>query len=88
MSDPTPPLMESTSRDTSRQLEQAVARFEMLLKRGDRPSLQDFLPEEPALRQRALLELTHTEMEYRLKAGERRLVEDYFRALAKESRNP
>src|SRR5262245_25582580 len=60
-------------------LEPILESFERALSRGERPALQDFLPEvEPAARPTLLAELAHAELEFRLKAGEPARVEDYL----------
>src|SRR5262249_36415479 len=50
-------------------LKQVAERFEDAWQEGRRPSIDDCLPAEGPLRQVALRELVHTELEYRLKAG-------------------
>jgi predicted ATPase len=59
-------------------LEEAVRHFEDAWRQGARPALDDFLPVPPECRQLLLVELVHTDLELRLKAGERARVEDYL----------
>lgn len=54
-----------------------VARFEEAWKQGERPPIADFLP-AAAGRQAILIELVHTELEYRCAAGEPARVEEYL----------
>jgi eukaryotic-like serine/threonine-protein kinase len=61
-----------------RELEQVIARFEDAWHNGEQPALDDFLPGEPAVRQAALVELIHADLEFRLKAGEAMRVEAYL----------
>jgi len=59
-------------------MEPLLERFDAAWQRGERPTLDDFLPGDPAIRSAALVELVHTELERRLKAGEAARVETYF----------
>jgi tetratricopeptide (TPR) repeat protein/predicted Ser/Thr protein kinase len=60
-------------------LESLVGRFERLWIAGERPDLEAFLGGAPAAAPReVLIELVHTELELRLKAGEPARVEEYF----------
>jgi tRNA A-37 threonylcarbamoyl transferase component Bud32 len=59
-------------------LSEVVERFEEAWRRGKRPALEDYLPPGGSARRAALLELTHTDLEYRLKAGEVIGAEDYL----------
>src|SRR5262249_15241402 len=60
-------------------LKQAAERFEDAWQQGRRPSIDDCLPAEGPLRRLVLRELVHTDLEYRLKAGEPARVEEYLR---------
>jgi serine/threonine protein kinase len=60
-------------------LEEKIASFEAAWKRGERPSIGDYLNDDEPDRQALLIELVHTEFEYRLKRGESARVEDYLR---------
>jgi hypothetical protein len=65
--------------------EHLLRRFEQAWERGPRPVLDDYLP---AGGPRALLvELVHTDLEYRLKAGEAARVEDYWRRFPELEQN-
>src|SRR5215472_10393096 len=59
-------------------LKEVAERFEDAWQDGRRPSIDDCLPAEGPLRRLALRELVHTELEYRLKAGEPARVEEYL----------
>src|SRR5262249_43630376 len=59
-------------------LKEVAERFEDAWQEGRRPSIDDCLPSEGPLRRLALRELVHTELEYRLKAGEPARVEEYL----------
>jgi serine/threonine-protein kinase len=60
-------------------LERLVERFENAWQRGRRPDIELYLREAPGPDRPALLvELAHVDLEYRLKAGEPALAEDYL----------
>src|SRR5206468_2759568 len=59
-------------------LEDAVERFVSAWRQGPRPVLEDHLPAGGELRDALLVELVHTDLELRLKAGEAARVEDYL----------
>ncbi len=63
-------------------LQEAVARFRAALRRGDRPSVEDYLPAEASRRAAFLAELVHEEIEHRLKAGEAVSAETYLERFA------
>jgi tetratricopeptide (TPR) repeat protein len=65
--------------DTLLALEERVDRFETAWRAGERPRLADFLPAGGVERRALLLELVHTDLEYRLKAGEAARAEEYLR---------
>jgi predicted ATPase len=58
-------------------LEEAIKRFVRAWRQGSRPALDDYLP-AGELRHACLVELVHTELELRLKAGEPARVEEYL----------
>ena len=60
------------------QLEQIVAEFELAWFRGERPAIEALLPSDPSLRQVALLELVHVDIEFRSKAGEAAQPQTYL----------
>jgi tetratricopeptide (TPR) repeat protein len=60
-------------------LEEQVDRFETAWREGRGPRLADFLPAEGIERRALLLELVHTDLECRLKAGGPARVEEYLR---------
>jgi len=55
-----------------------VARFEHDWQQGNRRPLDDYLPDEPVLRDAVLRELVRAELEFRLEAGEPARVETYL----------
>ena len=57
---------------------QAVERFEEAWQRGERPSLDDYLPADEAGREALLPHLVHIDLERGLKAGEPVRVESYL----------
>ncbi len=59
-------------------LENLVYRFEQAWQEGQRPQIDDFLPDEAALRKTVLVELAHVDLEFRVKAGEEARVEQYL----------
>ena len=70
--------MQLISRKSREQIEPIVAQFEEAWQHGDRPAIDAFLPEDPALREVALVELVHTDLECGLKAGHSIRVEKYL----------
>ena len=77
--------MSSADQDTgdysargSTLLERVVARFEEAWQHGLQPAIQDYLPGDAADAQAILVELVHTDMEFRIKGGEEARVERYF----------
>jgi WD40 repeat protein/Flp pilus assembly protein TadD len=62
----------------SQELEAHVRRFEEAWKRGGRPTIEDYLVDGAAVRRALLVELVHTDLEYRLRAGEEARAEAYF----------
>jgi serine/threonine protein kinase len=59
--------------------ERLIQRFEEAWQQGLRPELDDYLPADEVLFKPALVELVHTDLEYRMKAGEAVRVEAYWR---------
>src|SRR5947207_13772666 len=59
-------------------LESAVKRFVNAWRQGTRPAINDYLPADDPLRLPLLIELVHTDLELRLKAGEPARVEEYL----------
>jgi serine/threonine-protein kinase len=59
-------------------MEAVIKRFEQAWRRGLRPAIEDYLPDEEAMRQVVLVELVHTELELRLKSEEAARVEEYL----------
>jgi predicted ATPase len=69
-------------------LERAVDRFVTAWRDGDRPAIADYLPADSRLRPPALVELVHTDLELRLKAGETARAEEYLQAFGELSTFP
>jgi tetratricopeptide (TPR) repeat protein len=59
-------------------LAEIVARFEHDRQQGNRPPLEEYLPDEPVLRDAALRELIRADLEFRIEAGEPARVEIYL----------
>jgi tetratricopeptide (TPR) repeat protein len=70
--DDTTPPVEPTTRDA------ILDRFEDAWQRGERPTIHDYLPADPAARRAVLPDLVHIDLERRLKAGETVRVEHYL----------
>jgi serine/threonine protein kinase/WD40 repeat protein len=75
------------SSDDSLRLEEQVRQFETAWKQGRRPAIEDYLPPTENLRPAVLLELVHTDMEYRLKAGEEVRAETYLQRYPEVARD-
>jgi hypothetical protein len=73
-SDPTPDI--DTGDWINR--ERIVQRFETAWRAGSRPAIEDYLPAAAPPPRELLLELVHTDLEYRLKSGEVARVEEYL----------
>lgn len=61
-------------------IEALVSEFENAWKAGQHPDINHFLPPDPELQTRALIELIFADLEYRLGAGEPVRVESYVQA--------
>lgn len=59
-------------------LEDAIKRFVSAWRQGPRPAINNYLPADGELRYPLLIELVHTDLELRLKAGEAARVEEYL----------
>lgn len=60
------------------QFDQVVERFESAWFAGDRPRIEEFLPQAPLLREAVLTELERIDLELRLKAGEPAQIDRYL----------
>jgi serine/threonine-protein kinase len=60
------------------ELERVVERFERAWQAGSRPALDDYLPANATMRGPLLVELSHADLEWRLRAGEQARAEDYL----------
>src|SRR5262245_34848514 len=65
--------------DHSSHVSSLLEHFESAWRRGERPAIEDVLPDHPGLRPELLGHLAPMELELRLKAGEETRVEDYLR---------
>ena len=74
---PPPPAELLPSADWS-ELARVVRAFEGAWERGERPTIDAFLPTAGADRDAALVELVHADLECRIKAGEEVRVETYL----------
>jgi tetratricopeptide (TPR) repeat protein len=72
--------IDDLSSEAQAQVEAVLRRFEEAWLRGERPAINDYLPADPCRRRAVLLELAHTDLEYRLKAGDVIGVETYLQA--------
>jgi len=64
--------------DDAAKFERLLQRFEEAWQRGEPPIIENYLPDDEAERRVVLVELLHTDLEYRLKAGESVRVEQYL----------
>src|SRR5262249_52458501 len=76
MSSPLP--ADQLPRENWNELGRIIKAFEDAWQRGERPSIDAFLPADGAERQALLVELLHTDLECRSKAGEAIRVEVYL----------
>src|SRR5436190_13901659 len=60
------------------ELGRIIKAFEAAWQRGERPSIDAFLPAGAAERRALLMELVHTDLECRAKAGDKIRVEEYL----------
>src|SRR5262245_23530894 len=68
----------SNRGDDTRRMDDLCDRFEDALRRGERPSLDDWLREARSLAEMALPELAAVELEHRLQRGEPATAAEYF----------
>src|SRR4051812_31064784 len=66
------------SQEALLELEPIFQRFEQAWHQGRYPEIDEYLPEETSRRRAALIELIHTDLEFRLKARLEARVEDYL----------
>jgi tetratricopeptide (TPR) repeat protein/tRNA A-37 threonylcarbamoyl transferase component Bud32 len=74
----TSPLADA-HRESAAELERVIEHFEQCWQHGQPPDLDDFLPEQLEARRALLVELVHTDLEYRLRAGNAARVETYLK---------
>src|SRR4051812_42765074 len=67
-----------SGRGASEDLEQLLPRLENVWRQAGPPAREDSLPPDEPHRRTALVELVHTDLEYRLNAGEPARVEAYL----------
>ena len=70
--------LQTLSGEERQSVEKISARFEAAWEAGSEPSIDEYLPADKSVRQAALVELVHAELEYRLKAGQPGRVEQYL----------
>src|SRR4051812_47120331 len=58
--------------------ERVLRQFDRAWRHGPRPAIEDYLPVDEDGRRTVLVELVHTDLEYRLKEGEPARVEEYL----------
>jgi serine/threonine protein kinase/formylglycine-generating enzyme required for sulfatase activity len=68
--------------------EKWIQQFEDAWEQGRRPTIDEFLPHDPADRAEVLAELVHADLEIRLKSGESVQVEDYLERYPELEGNP
>lgn len=71
-------LTDPLTDDTWSGCEQLIKEFEAAWRRGDAPSIDDFVGPDGPARHALLLELVHTDIELRLKSGESARIESYW----------
>lgn len=81
MSDAIQPAGELTGEAWKRR-ENLLGRFEDAWQSGQRPEIQDYLPDDAAARWAILIELVHIDLECRIKTGEAARVEEYLQRFA------
>lgn len=69
----------TTTSQSADSLENCISRFEAAWREGATPPVDEFLPSHGDGRARILVELIHTDLEYRLRAGERVRIEMYMK---------
>ena len=79
--------MHQVSHNSREQIEAIIARFEQAWQRGERPAIDDLLPEDATLRPLVLVELIHSDLEYRWKAGLPDPVEVYLHRYPELTKN-
>src|SRR5438093_1858911 len=73
-----PDSLDQVSDEQSTELEGLIHQFEQAWQRGPAPVIENYLPSEPARGRCVLWELVHTDLEYRLQAGELVRIENYL----------
>jgi serine/threonine protein kinase len=76
------------ARDSRRRREALIEQFEAAFREGKWPSLEAFLPDDPAERRAVLIELAHADLELRLKAGEAARADDYLQRFPELAADP
>src|SRR5271155_6006951 len=72
-------MLPASKFSVDRQLELLLERFEQAWQAGTPPAIEDYLSDTALDRSVLLRELVHTDLEYRLHAGEAVRVEEYLR---------
>ena len=78
MTSPVPETAGPAGGEDCAPLEAAIKRFVAAWRQGARPALDDYLSAGGRLRHLLLVELVHTDLELRLKAGEAARAEEYL----------
>jgi tetratricopeptide (TPR) repeat protein/tRNA A-37 threonylcarbamoyl transferase component Bud32 len=73
-------FFEELSRPDLAQLQDVVEHFEAAWRSGQEPAIDDYLPEDSALRLALLVELVHADLEWRLRCGLPASVGSYLQA--------
>src|ERR1700731_3480273 len=79
---------EFAGQGTAARLDRIVESFLAAWQQGQRPAIDDFLPNASSERLKALVELVATDLELRLKAGEAIRVESYLERYPELASNP
>jgi WD40 repeat protein len=62
--------LEELPAEEAAAVEQQCRQFDQAWQRGERPAIEDYLPDVEGQRRAVLIELVHADLEYRLRAGE------------------
>jgi tetratricopeptide (TPR) repeat protein len=87
MIDPSPHAPKESHADWLKR-QRLIRQFEEAWQQQPSPALEDYLPADPTERRPILVELVHTDLEYRLKAGSAARVEDYLTRYPELAANP
>lgn len=82
------PLESPFPSDDSDSLEEIIEEFENAWGSGAIPEIEDFLPADPSLRSQVLIELVHSDLEFRVKGGEQVEIERYLQPYPELAKEP